>query len=300
MPIAPTPLRFDVGQAVGVAGQSVAAWLFLPRTPPPGDAVVAMLLHGGTYDKRYWHPSVPDAESYSFATHLASRGVITLVPDHLGMGESTRPANVEVLTPETVAAAHHAVITQATQALRTGELIVGLAPIEVSRVVGMGHSMGGMLTLVQQSKFHSYDRVAILGWSARELTVHRTADHFLVYEDWRVINRKLVTRLFHWEDVPQTVIDADDDAVAPTPRTIEDACFRPGVTSVCAAQIETPVFIGLGERDVSPDPYGEPGFYRRSHDVTLYVLAKSAHCHNFASGREQLWSRLSEWTLAAA
>ena len=33
-------------------------------------------------------------------------------------------------------------------------------------------------------------------------------------------------------------------------------------------------------------------YYRRSPDVTLYVLHNSAHCHNVASTRTQLWDRI--------
>jgi hypothetical protein len=155
--------------------------------------------------------------------------------------------------------------------------------------------MGAILTLIQQSRHKTYDRIASLGWSANELTPRRTLDHFVSHGDWRVIDRDIVSHLFHWEDVPRAVIDADDAAVVATPHTLEDACFVPGVTGDSASAIDIPVFIGLGERDVSPDPYREPTFYRRSHDVTLFILARAGHCHNFASGRAQLWTRLGEW-----
>jgi hypothetical protein len=36
-------------------------------------------------------------------------------------------------------------------------------------------------------------------------------------------------------------------------------------------------------------------YYCRSRDVTLYVLSDSAHCHNFASSRDELWDRIGLW-----
>ena len=36
-------------------------------------------------------------------------------------------------------------------------------------------------------------------------------------------------------------------------------------------------------------------FYPRSRDVTLYVLRDSAHCHNSASTRTELWDRIGQW-----
>lgn len=60
-----------------------------------------------------------------------------------------------------------------------------------------------------------------------------------------------------------------------------------------------PVFLGYGEVDVSPDPHQDAACYRSSSDVTLYVLAASAHCHNMAGTRQRLWDRLLGWCDAA-
>ena len=69
----------------------------------------------------------------------------------------------------------------------------------------------------------------------------------------------------------------------------------PGVVAAHAAQIDVPVLIGYGAVDVSPEPRGEARLYRNSPDITTIVLAGSAHCHNMASSRHQLWGRLLTW-----
>jgi hypothetical protein len=46
---------------------------------------------------------------------------------------------------------------------------------------------------------------------------------------------------------------------------------------------------------VSPNPYIEPANYTGSPDVTLHLVPKSGHCHNFASHRRELWDRIAAW-----
>jgi hypothetical protein len=62
-----------------------------------------------------------------------------------------------------------------------------------------------------------------------------------------------------------------------------------------AAELDCSVFLGFGDHDVPPVPHADVAFYPQSPDVTLFVLPKSAHCHNFASTRTQLWERIGLW-----
>ena len=69
------------------------------------------------------------------------------------------------------------------------------------------------------------------------------------------------------------------------------AMNSPGYFTPEASMIDVPVFIGVGERDVSPNPWIEPSAYWNSKDVSLYVVPHMAHMHNFASTRQLLWQR---------
>jgi hypothetical protein len=71
--------------------------------------------------------------------------------------------------------------------------------------------------------------------------------------------------------------------------------LEPGVVAAEAAAITTPVFVGVGERDVCPDPRAEPQAYENAPDITVFVCPRMSHMHNFASTREQFWSRLHSW-----
>ena len=82
-------------------------------------------------------------------------------------------------------------------------------------------------------------------WDAGYSLTPRAANHFWI----------------HRPDVPADVIAADDRE---------------------AAQVACPVFVAFGDHDVPEHPHDDVSFYGASDDVTLMVLADSAHCHNFA------------------
>jgi pimeloyl-ACP methyl ester carboxylesterase len=71
--------------------------------------------------------------------------------------------------------------------------------------------------------------------------------------------------------------------------------LAPGVVAEEAAVVDVPVLIGVGERDVCPDPWAEPTSYRNARQVSLCVVPRMAHMHNFASSRQQLWTRIHRW-----
>ena len=84
--------------------------------------------------------------------------------DHLGVGESSQH-DAERLAYTPVAAASQAAETEVRQKLAAGTLIEGLPPVEDPVTVGIGQSMGGALTIVQQGRFHCYDGIGVLGYS---------------------------------------------------------------------------------------------------------------------------------------
>ena len=306
----PIPLSFDVTDALPVdvtegTRINIAAWLFVPgdvrklaATP-----ITMVLLNGGSYDKRYFHVEIPGHPGYSTAQHLASLGNIVLVPDHLGMGESTRVPNQKKATRHIVALANHAAVAQFYARLRAGELHPSLPAMPQFVKVGGGHSMGGMQTIVQQAAHASYDAVMILGYTAQG--VHftmggkklRAADFLPQGEspDYTTTDRTKLREGFHWEDVPPAVIAADDALAAETAASIGLDSIRTGIVVDAAAQIGVPIYMCLGERDVSPDPHAEPSYFKRSNDFTLHVLPRSGHCQNFASTRRDMWNRMDHW-----
>jgi pimeloyl-ACP methyl ester carboxylesterase len=305
----PFSLSFDVTDALPAAVTQgkrivIAAWLFFPDDLRKLDTrpVTMVLLNGGSYDKRYFHVEVPGRAGYSAAQHLAALGNIVLVPDHLGMGESTRVPDQKKATRYVVACANHAATTQFYARLQSGDLHPKLPAIQHFVKTGGGHSMGGMQTVVQQAAHASYQAVMILGYTAQG--VHFTmggkklrAADFIPQEspDYTTTDRAKLRDGFHWEDVPAAVIAADDAIAVETAASIGLDSIRSGIIVEDAAKIAVPIYFCLGERDVSPDPHAEASYFKRSSDFTLHILPRSAHCQNFAGTRQQMWNRMHVW-----
>ena len=305
-----TSVEFDVSGAVPLDGRHhVSTWVFSPAKPHERVPLL-VCLPGGSYSKGYWHLDVPGRSGYSFAEHLAARGMLVVAVDHLGTGESSDAPAIE-LTPEVVAGANAAVCGEVLASASSGTLVPDLGPLPIGPTVGVGHSMGAMLAIFQQSLHESFDAIAPLGYgtvgpimtlddgsalpsfeSVMELARRGVLDAL------PPLDRSTIRHHFYWEDVPADVIAADDLTITRTPGVTGMLSIVPFIASDHARRIKCPVFIGLGERDSTCDHHDEPRAYASSSDVTLFILGTSAHCHNSTSARHDLWDRLAGWITA--
>jgi alpha-beta hydrolase superfamily lysophospholipase len=307
--------------APGVLGEAeshvVAATVFAPQP----DAMSArptliVAIPGGTYTASYWHLDVPGHPGYSFAERATAAGAVVVTLDNLGTGRSSRPKDADELTFESVAAANAAVAAWAVDAARAGSLHPDLPALPDVFLVGLGHSLGGQLLMVQQARHQSFRRVGVLGSSflgnahvesgavdAAALTadaeVRMRAMAGSSWDDgYLTVPRQALRPQFHAADVPADVLAADDAGATVLPRQLAVAAIASAAAAHYPGQVHVPVFLCFGEVDMSPDPRGEVTLYTSSNDVTLFLLAGSAHCHNLAGTRYVLWDRLIPWLLA--
>src|SRR5260370_29138567 len=318
-----TPTSFDVtDQVPSVSGPlRIAAWVFAPSSlPAETSPVVLVCLPGGTYTKAYYHLEVPgfSSQAYSFASHMVKQGFIVVALDHLGTGESTQPADGRELTMKVMARANAAVTDQLRPRLAAGTLAAGMAPQAEPFLVGVGHSMSSFLLVTQQADQRSFAAIAPLGYTNKGLSTagaeKRLAEQrgiprhdqdtirelmgqmFQFTEQGYVrMDRSIGQALFDDADVPLGIIEADDALSTHIPLGTFTDVGDPGYMPAKAARIEVPVFLGNGDLDVSADFHAEPATYPLARDITLFQLAGSAHCHNFASTRALLWDRLARW-----
>jgi pimeloyl-ACP methyl ester carboxylesterase len=292
-------LEADVSGAVSFGEEEVriSSTLYLPE----GELrAVLVCWPGGSYDRRYW--TFDSFPGYSFAEYAASQGFAVVAADHLGVGDSSQPEDYEAVDFRSMAAAADAFVGQ----LR--ERFPG------QRLVGIGHSMGGAVTIVTQAEHGSYDRIGNLGMthgakgsvtggvgsgkSARDAALEQ-APTFV--EDWNVPYPVGLRRPNHaWLYGPYTpdeVKAADDETAAGWPRGAYVDALTEGYSAEFAAKVECPVFLCFGDHDIPQEPRDDVSFYKSSNDITLLVLEEAAHCHNFAGSRTVLWDRLGAWSV---
>lgn len=297
---------------------SLASTVHLPAGETPRAVLVCWA--GGSYARAYWDMHVPGHPGYSFAEHMTARGFAVLAVDHLGVGASSKPADGDQVTFETMSAAAASFVAQVREKLADGAPELGGRPLASVPIIGIGHSLGACLTVVTQSRHRCYDAVALLGFThgrkdvavgavgahehdsadgdaARESAVAQAKAFFPdTWDDvYAIAPREPNHAWLHAPDVPAAVIAADDAEAVRWPRQPYVEALLAGHSARFAGEVECNIFIGFGDRDVPPAPHADVAYYPRSADVTLYVLRDSAHCHNFASTRTLLWDRIAAW-----
>jgi alpha-beta hydrolase superfamily lysophospholipase len=296
----------------GVGEQAVAATVFAPADVDARDVRVLVCWPGGSYGRDYWDIHLPGREGYSFAEHMTARGFVVVAADPLGVGDSDRPADGTLCTYDAQADAAHATVELIRARLNDGSLVEGLPPVTDPQMIGVGHSMGGGLVVLQQARSASYSAIAVLGFThgTKDRAVRSGDDASLRAtaieqakgfwgDQWEarygVVDKAPHQAWLNGPDAPADIVAADNaNTVSWAAEPYIDA-LHVGLTAAYAARVIAPVLIAFGEYDIAARPRDEAAFYERSNDITLFVLAGSYHCHNFQTGRTTLWTRLAAW-----
>jgi pimeloyl-ACP methyl ester carboxylesterase len=319
----------DVTEAAGLgAAATTMSTVHLPDRLD-GPRTVLFAYPGAGYGRGYYDLPAP---GYSQAAHHTAEGHVVVACDHLGVGASTVPDDPFDVTLERMAAVNAATAQTVVERMRAGTLVEGVEPIDVTTVVGMGQSMGGCVLTVHQANHATFDGVALLGWSGLATNFPARDGGRLI---WSMPPRGTDLRAFladapelhgptddelrycfHWPDEDPALMERDlvayrpgtdmvrGDAATPWGSATIPLCtitlLNPGAVASEAAAIDVPVLVACGERDVLPDPWLEPSAYRSSRDVSVVVVERMAHMHNFARTRETLWRRTADFARAVS
>ena len=314
-------LTFDVTPALpaGSADRAVlSATVVADPEVLPDRPVVVMAIPGGTYHRRYWDLQPPGRDGYSKAAYLARRGIIFVAADYFGGGDSSRPADGDFIGLEAQADVAHDVCRQVRERVRAGTLADSIPPLPEAVLVGIGQSLGGFITMIQQGKYADYPGIGIFGaspfvisgireqpdWDSMSAVERRS---WLMAANARQSGlaelpmyhgapRAGFRHIFHVPDVPDDLLKYDEDECHTLiPRMSGIDGMTPGLAKPFAERITQPVFLAFGATDVSADPHREPAGYPASGDITLTVIPDMAHMHNFADTRTRLWDRFHAW-----
>jgi hypothetical protein len=160
-------LKVDVTEAAGLGEPaSIALTVHLPDPAALQAApVVCFGKPGGGYSRGYYTYDLPGPAKGAQAQWHAERGWIFVSVDHLGVGDSSLHAG-EKLDYTVLAAAAHAAEQTMLDRLADGTLVDGFPAVADPLKLGIGQSMGGLMTVIQQGRYHGYDGIGVLGYSA--------------------------------------------------------------------------------------------------------------------------------------
>ncbi len=311
------PLMLDVAvELPGEASAQMAATLWLPQAPGAASRIWCCL-PGGNMNRGYYDlrpPEAADDDSYSFAAQMTARGDLVAAFDYLGIGGSTRPEDGYALTPDLLTAANAQAVGAVLARLRGGHCD-GVPALPDLRAIGLGHSMGAMMTVLLQAAAKPYDAVALLGFSTRGLPEYLSPKVRELAQDVPAVRAQLVGLCKTMFPVPYPVIKSSGNGAelygsaraepagvaalkAATEHVLAVPAFLsmlPGNVAPEAAQIDVPLFLGLGERDMAGPTHQIPAAFPASRDVTLQILPETGHSHFLFPAREQLFARLDHW-----
>jgi len=308
--------RFDVSADLDLPGaHEIAVDLVVP-----GDALAAArrpvlcCLPGGSLSRRYHDLELDGDRRYSFAEFMAARGFATLAIDHLGTGASSRPAGDAALDPDRVAAANQAALARALARLRAGGAERDLPPLAARATIGVGHSMGSCLTVVQQARFAPHAALVLFSFTTQGLP------HFLTDAEKRFTGDPDGVRAHL-----AALVQARFGTFAPGPprgegseaaygvgtappesrRALRAAATNlaagpgllamiPGAYAREAAAVHAPVFLAVGDHDLHGPEHASAEF-PAAPEVVAYTLPDAWHCHHVANTRERLWARVAGW-----
>lgn len=305
----------DVG-VLSVGAAHLAVDVFIPKgVSVHAPAVVFFCVPGGGINRGYFDLPVQGDETFSFAAQMARRGMITVAIDPLGVGGSTRPAAGFDIVPDVATAALAPVQRYISAELRAGTLAPQLLPALPNLIcIGVGHSLGAMQIVMQQAQFHSYDALVLLGFGPVGMPEVLSEEAKAMAHDPVAIRRNVIrlAQAFHAEPYPEVkpngrgreiygggadprAMNALRDVRDRLLATLSMFVIIPGSCAPECAQVDVPLFLAVGDRDMCGPPHQLPASFPGSSDITLLCLPNTGHTHFVFSSTTELFARLTHW-----
>ena len=250
---------------------------------------------------------------------MASQGFVVLAFDHLGVGESSKPEPIDggyALGVEAVARVNQLALEGALERLAAGDPARGIPATRCTATIGVGHSMGSVLTVEQQAQARPHRALVLFSFSTKGLPRFLNEDQ-LVYAHDPVRTRRelgeIVRRSFGTPYPPRPNQDETNRraafGVGTAPPFAEALLERvstdllavggllsmiPGGYAPSAEAIDIPVHILIGDHDL----HGAPELadeLPKCPEKTTRVLEDCWHCHFVANTRAAIWSEIPAW-----
>lgn len=311
-------IRYDVGFDVpGDAASRVAVAIHWPAAGPVSP-LVWFCLPGGAMNRRFYDLD-GGGDTFSFARQMAARGFVSVLVDPPGIGDSDRPEDGYALTPGRLATVLARVHERVCDDLRAGRVSDALPALQDLRTVGVGHSMGALLTVLQQAEGRPHAGLALLGFGLEGLPAYLPSRARELAADTDAVRAQLVPLAQQMFQVPYPDVgsggggdfyggaNADREAVEALKKARDYLLPVPALMSILpgnvapeAAVVDVPVYLALGERDLVEPPADADADFAASPAVEQQVLADAGHSFFLFAARTQLFDGLAGWARGIA
>jgi pimeloyl-ACP methyl ester carboxylesterase len=260
------------------------------------DRRLQVLVHGGTYNHKYWDVPAINGHNYSYVRFMAEEGYALLAIDQLGTGLSSKPDGDFVTLSETSSALH-----QVLAQLRSGNNPVGQA---FDRIVLVGHSFGSINSILVQGTYHDADALVVtgLGHVPHPLPIPIDLISALAQFPYFGLPPEARRQLFYHAPAADPNVIAYDNANLADLLTRGQlfttfaAIFNPAADRV--GMVTGPVLVQLGENDAlwpSQFASGEAAFWTSASSITVQGLDQVGHDFNTHLDNKTGWKLIDGW-----
>ncbi|MFO0591971.1 MAG: alpha/beta hydrolase [Polyangiaceae bacterium] len=258
-----------------------------------------VLVHGASYDHRYWDAGSVDGVNYSYARYMASRDYDVLAIDQLGAGESDKPFGYFLNLAETTSS-----VGQVLSNLRSPHSRLGHPS---HRLYLVGHSNGSLTAIHEEAQNHLADGLVVTGWghTYSPLPIDYAPIMALLQQPYiPATGFPPFLRAFLFFHLPQTApamlgYDASTLATTISSGQFLDTLIYTSVPDMDGVGAVTgPVLVQMGDHDmIAPGANAplEAAHWASASSVTVQGLSEMGHDVNLHLNHEQSWSQIDAW-----
>ncbi|MEM9013709.1 MAG: alpha/beta hydrolase [Pseudomonadota bacterium] len=280
----------------------VAATHYVSAKSTGPDDPVFFCLPGGGLSRRYFDLGESDGVNFSFAARMTALGADIICADHIGIGDNATPDDFPQFTPRQAAQ----YLSGAAAAFREK---IGSRPF-----IGLGHSMGGFMTMIIQGAQKPFDATAFFGAHAQGLDWGLTAEEKTFIgrpDELEAVLLDLTQAKFGAMFVSQpgpsensSIFGGETHAINELLKNASAPLYTPGgLMSMIAGSImrevqaiNTPIFFAFGDRDLGGPPQGAAAEFINAPDIRIIVLPETGHNSLGFSSIGQLCTTLNDWS----